>query len=489
VVTSPGPGEVEVYRPISGLAIAGLGFSIAYTALVVISALVALIQGAPLFLAGWMVFLAVLGACLSAGAIWRIRSSEGTRAGLKVAQWGLWLSIISGLGYTAYTSATAAAVKEQAKQFLTREDGGFFALMEKGELNAAFLLTKPFSQRTGVDPRNDEVMRRQFDSPLGQNPIGYLSKFESDNFVHVLQEGYKEKGAVTIEPLGVKEWSYAATGYKVVCRYRVTTPETTMEVQMTVQSTEHDSAGEGRKWFINWLESGWTTIEFTPAGNRMRELRNQSLTFADTWLKYLSRGQRGKAFLDTLDPQAGEAAARRLVALTSLQRAFPAPAAGPFAAGTLGLFAPDGEVAKFLYLPGYDRFIAGSFLKTEDARAMPGLPLKQAIADLKQALLGEQIATLPNVFRTGHRAGVGREDDTKYMLWDLVDGKELRIAHVFQVNLVEDVPGQGYYRFQGRGRLVVATPVPGDPRTTPFTPQWRILEVALDRVVPLPKGR
>jgi hypothetical protein len=480
---------VEVYRPISGLAIAGLGFSILYTALVVISALVALIQGEPLFLAGWMVFLAVLGACLSACALWRIRTSEGTRAGMKVAQWGLWLSVISGLGYTAYTTATAAAIKEQAKQFLTREDGGFFSLMEKGELNAAFLLTKPHSQRTGIDPRNDEVMRRQFDSPLGQSPTGYLSKFESDNFVHVLQQGYKEKGAVKVEPLGVKEWTYTATGYKVACRYRVTAPEVVLEVLMTVQSTEHDSAGEGRKWFINWLESGWTSIEFTPAGNRMRDLRFGSLAFVDGWIRELARGHRGKAFLDTLEPEPGKAAVRRLIALTTTQRAFPISLPGPFGAASLSAFAQDGELAKFLYLPGYDRFIqGGSFLKTDDVRALPGIPLKDAVADLRQAFVGEAAPTLPNVLRIGHRAGSGREDDPKYMLWDLVGQKELRIAHVFQVNLLEDATTKGY-RFVGLGRLVVATPIPGDPRTTSFEPHWRIQEVHLDRVLPLPRGR
>src|SRR5712691_7439167 len=118
----PQAGEPLVYRPISGLAVAGLALAGLYTALVIVSTLVALIQGIPFFLPGWVVLLAVAGACLSFLAQRHIQNSEDTRAGLALARWGFWLSIIAGLGYATYANVTGMALKSQANAFLMEKD-------------------------------------------------------------------------------------------------------------------------------------------------------------------------------------------------------------------------------------------------------------------------------------------------------------------------------------------------------------------------------
>jgi len=404
-----------VYRPVSGLAIAGLTFSALYTGMVLVSAVAALIQGAPFFLAGWMVLVAILGACLSVLAMWQIRQAEGTRAGLKVAQWGLWLSVLSGLGYTAYATATAAAVKEQANHFLTvaGEGAGFFPLLEKGDLYGAFLLTQTFARRAGSDPRDEEAMRKQFDGPLGVHPTGLLSQFLYHNVVRILQQAHLEQGPVTVEPSGVREWSYTAKGYKVVRDYRITTPEFAAEVLVVVQSSESDNAGEGRKWFVVWPEARLLNLEATPAGQKMHELRMSSQDFVDGCVKKLSDGQ-GRANFN---------------------------------------------------------------LKTDACRTPAAAPRAEIRADFQRTFQEEPAALLRLL----------KFDDPNFALWEMPEAGKLRITHGFQIGLLRDEAREN--RFMGRGRFVVETAVPGDPRTSEFTPQWRIVEVVLDRAAPMPRGK
>ena len=58
----------------------------------------------------------------------QIQNSEGTRAGAKLARLGIWLSLLSGLGYLSYYYVTGLALQSQANAFLMEksEDGGFF---------------------------------------------------------------------------------------------------------------------------------------------------------------------------------------------------------------------------------------------------------------------------------------------------------------------------------------------------------------------------
>src|SRR5262249_37684690 len=92
------PAEPLVYRPVSGLAIAGLIFAALYAAIVLFSVVLAFVRRQPFFLPGWMLTLAIAGAVLSFLALRQIRTSEGTRAGVPLARWGLWLSALFGVG-------------------------------------------------------------------------------------------------------------------------------------------------------------------------------------------------------------------------------------------------------------------------------------------------------------------------------------------------------------------------------------------------------
>jgi hypothetical protein len=414
LVAPPRPDDLQVYRPLSGLAIAGLALALLYVSLVLISSVAGLVQGAPFYWPGWMVLLAIAGAGLSLLALRQIRRSEGTRAGAKVAQWGLGLSVVAGLGYTAYDFATSVAVKQQANRFLMEagEDAGFFPLLEKGDVNAAFLLTQTYSRRSGANARDEVAMYRQFDTPMGPNPTGLLTQFNDSTLVRVFQQARLQQAAVQVEPAGARGWDYESKGYKVERRYRITTPEMTLEWILITQSTE--TGGAGRKWFVVWNQSHIASDRdhppvYSAAGEKLLEIRRQARTFLDSWLQGLKKQPLDAALIKFGD------------------LAFPVAADGPR--------------------------VRALFVQAFQDGPSPAPPYQFKM------------------------------EDAAYGLWEMTAAGRLQIAQRFQISLGGDSAPDGIH-YLGRGRIVVETAVPGDPRTTAFTPEWHVVRVELERAVP-----
>src|SRR5262249_24716015 len=144
------PAEPLVYRPLSGLAIAGLVCGALYALLVVSSILLAFFRREPFFIPSWMLALPIAGFVLALVGLRQIRESEGTRAGAGLAHWGLWLSGLSGLGAALFVWVSGLAIEKQANEFLMEKSStdrwsGFFPRLLEGDTNGAFLLTKPLN--------------------------------------------------------------------------------------------------------------------------------------------------------------------------------------------------------------------------------------------------------------------------------------------------------------------------------------------------------
>src|SRR4051794_15419988 len=100
------PQETLAYQPISTWAIAGFTLGALFTLLVLVSAVVGIIQGAPVFFPLWIMMFAIAGVVVSLIGQRHVQNSEGTRAGARLAQFGMWLSLISGLSYFSYNYFT-----------------------------------------------------------------------------------------------------------------------------------------------------------------------------------------------------------------------------------------------------------------------------------------------------------------------------------------------------------------------------------------------
>src|SRR2546425_1598889 len=114
----PSAEEPLAYQPLAALAVAGFAVSVLFAGIVTVGGFMALVRGQPFLLESWTLLLPLAGILLSYLGQVHIRQSEGTRAGLKLAQWGLGLNLSFGLGYFVYSLGTGLAIRQQAYSFL-----------------------------------------------------------------------------------------------------------------------------------------------------------------------------------------------------------------------------------------------------------------------------------------------------------------------------------------------------------------------------------
>lgn len=296
----PPPAKTEVleYRPISAWAIAGLIVSVVFTILVLGSVVFALRAGTPLFLSVSVLLIAFVGAALSFVGQRQIALSEGTRAGAMLASWGLWLSVVSGLGFFVFYHFTQLALVNQSNSFLLDKgadtaDGlptsGFFPYLlgaaggNSADLNRAFLLTLSPAYRAG-DPTDDKKMAMMFDVD-NKDVRGKLSQFRDHYLVRAIMAADPE--AVKIVPLGVQKWDFDAGSYQVIRTYAIETPEVHLECTLMTFSTEAEE-GERRKWFVVLPQPKDKKKEqLTELGKSMHEVRGSVHAIVDKWRRVI----------------------------------------------------------------------------------------------------------------------------------------------------------------------------------------------------------
>ncbi|MCI0642658.1 MAG: hypothetical protein L0Y72_16165 [Gemmataceae bacterium] len=309
---SSAPAAAE-YRPLSGAAVGGFILGSVFAGILVLATLIALIQGQPLFLPTWALALAVAGGVLSFVGQIHIRNSEGTRAGMKLARWGLGLCVFLGLGYFAYNFVTGLALTKQANDFMMEaldEHSGFFPTLRKGgenerDFHQAFLLTLPMTSRIGARPEDGKRMRSQFDQSTTEGQPGQLSAFRRMPLAGLMMS-YPNPKDSPVEPLGVKEWHYEGRSYVVTRSYRISTPEVTVEILVPVQSTEGAEEGDARRWFAAMPKGQILKEVPTDLGKGLQYLRFQAREHVDQWLIKLNMGSsfEGYSEKDTPDWEA-----------------------------------------------------------------------------------------------------------------------------------------------------------------------------------------
>lgn len=365
VDVSDRPVDPAGYRPLSGMAIAGFAMAIAYALLVLVGGFTALKQGTPLLLGGWS-FVPFLAVALSLGAWVQISRSEGTRAGMMLARWGLYIGLFFGVGYQAYYAATYFAVREQAHQFTE----GWLNLIRQGRLNQAFLLTQEVPVRQGVNPEDEAAMLIRFDqlNPALGGSHGLLTHFREHDLARVLRQGGAE---ATITPLGVTTWDHRGGAYYMRRAYRVHTMEGDFTFEVSVQGGDSPTGEAGkRQWHVIWPEMRLSEVALNDLGNERDYLRRQSRVFLQLWSDKLNQGRIEDAYLDCVE--AGKRAALRRTYSTSVAAAYvlfgmrPGGIMPPTAMLTFAC-SLNADMARELYLPGFASFASG-FVHVEEGK-------------------------------------------------------------------------------------------------------------------------
>jgi hypothetical protein len=146
------------------------------------------------------------------------------------------------------------------------------------QFNTAFLLTLPPNSRTAA-PEAEKKMREVYDPSTKEGP-GRLTQFREGMFGRLF---YKHLGKdAEITPLAVQDWRYEQRSYKIYRTYRIKTKEVEMDIMLPVFSVEPESAGQGRKWFVNMREFYpiKDSKRLTRLGEGVGDLRQQ----ASEWL-------------------------------------------------------------------------------------------------------------------------------------------------------------------------------------------------------------
>ena len=272
----------EAYRPLSGLALGGFLMSSIFAGLVLFSAAVGLVKGAPIFYPLWILLFAIIGFALCYSGMNQINNSEGTRSGMWLARYGMGMTLFAGLGYAAYYVAIGMAVARQADEFLMAADAdadrGFFQHVVRGgksqaELNIAFLQTLPAPGRAKIRPDDEDAFRASYDQTVGDASAGNVSQFRSHYMVRMLGRASGDK---VVESLGVRDWTHEKSSYKVSRNYLLRTPEAELDMTIFIESSEAEVAGQHRKWFVNFRKSITNTRTLTPLGKAVEELSNQA---------------------------------------------------------------------------------------------------------------------------------------------------------------------------------------------------------------------
>ena len=447
------------YRPLALAAIAGFSLAALYAAFLVVCFLAAWFAGTPLLMSAVTLLVPLAALVVSALGWLQVQRSEGTRAGAKLALWGMALSALFGLTYSAYLFASFAALRQQAERFADN----WLGLVREHKYDEAFRLTREPGER----PREGAGLRRElelrFNSGPDGGPPGPFTFFGEANLTRLLNHGVTaEDGADTqITPLGAQSWEYKNGGYQLLLVYDVRTPAGSAEVQLTLRGTERK--GEPRLWTVLLNDSGMTprqTDSPPPLQGRLMELRESSSTFLQDWLKKLGDGRLGEAYLDTQDP--GRRAALRAEydarQLAGAVGAAPDPARGALLA--------DPEAARRLYLPGYREFTRGDLVQAAPDTFWADERLRQEIPDTTRKLFEKPAELLvPSV----------RLNPVFLPLWTRQDGR-LRFYHDVTLTVLR--------RYVVVGWFVVETDARALDDTNP-NPPWRLtaLELATGRTL------
>jgi hypothetical protein len=294
-------GEEHDYHPLSILAIAALGVAILYAVVMAIIACVAFIQQRPLILGVWTSVIPIAGAALALVAWLQIQRSEGALVGRKLALAGGAICMLVGLVYWSYFLATLLAVRQGANAV----SRAWIDNVAKGNLATAYwyILNPGVRPNLPANPENDVGFRNTLEFRFnggGEAGVASFSQFCRRDEVHfVLQAGQDLK----VEPLGVTSWEYVGTGYVVKQSYRLTGPQGTVEMEMTIHGDEA-RRGEfvGRQWYIEpeQLALDAKTLRLTPDGQHALNLSVEARNYGDGWIGKLGNRELESAFLDTV---------------------------------------------------------------------------------------------------------------------------------------------------------------------------------------------
>lgn len=271
------PPADETYRPLSLLAVIGLGVSL-------LSSLI------YLFGSEWLFFLPVLGFILSAVALHRIKRSDNALAGAGIARFGMAFGLVIGLSWLTMQITMTLVLQHEASTFLER----WLECVRDGKDGLAFIATVRPSSRPAeltaedLEPR---MLRAKYPSPVG----AAYDLFLASPIAELLLRGGKD---ISWQRLGITEYFYYEGSWYFKQRYRVKTPEVEADFIFTTVSDQVDRpTGPRREWRVDINNSKMLSENSvtTPYGLELSQARSEAFRVLGQWINYIAFANKEKA--------------------------------------------------------------------------------------------------------------------------------------------------------------------------------------------------
>jgi hypothetical protein len=440
---APPPVSAEPYRPLSLMAIAGFALALAYSLYIGGYALFTFFSGDLLFNASWTALLPLTVVIVCAIGRRAVLNSEGTLGGLRLANWGLGLTVVFALAYWSYHAATFLALRQQAAAFAEKH---FLAALAKGKVEEAFLTTWT-PPRPVVRPSD---LREFVESNLNARPsakkAGRFTEFDSLEYVRLLRMG-GDQTRLTLKTTGTPSADKAKM--RVPLLYHVDTPVKSFDLLVTLYASEvHTKDVSGRQWQV--YDGGTymvpTSAEWNPEGIRLfAKAEPEARRVARVWVKKLTEENDNEgAYLETLLP------ARRAALQPKVK--------GRSDAELQKAAETDADVRE--YVNGLNEFRGGSIVRAEPGTFWAATPVRDQV-----------IASVKKRFRPDGRAEQWMTVANPIPAW-LEDGKTVRFD--YDVDLK-------FPTCTGTARITVEADADVVAKTATDLEDWRVVRMDLLR--------
>jgi len=277
------PVEGEGYKPISGLAIAAFVASIVGAIAVTGMFIASRLSGKPTY-QPLLLLPALIGLALAIAARWQIRSSDGTRLGIRFANAAIWIAVVFGVSYLTHIVVIELAIRNQARQFTE----AWVKKVATGPIETAFLDVLLPAQRNSFQPNDIDKIRQRFGSEM--------HPFRINEIVRMLQRAGKN---YELTPRGLKEWDLMDGGLAVKQLFDLRTPEGKYELILPVYGRDIPELG-GRQWLLQLKGADIKDRQTTSLGRLILDVQVESHLFLYQWVDEINRGKLFDAFLKTL---------------------------------------------------------------------------------------------------------------------------------------------------------------------------------------------
>jgi len=259
---SASPPEPAAYRPISALAVAALLVG-TLTALLLVGFCISAAATHRPFISPFMMLLAITSLGLAVAAKIQLARSQGTRAGSSLANFSLFLSLITSLGYMAYWFAIDLSVRQQSTAVAEK----WLDYLQKNKPELAFRLTRDPGQQKSI-PEEADAIRRRFGNVD-------LSLFTRSDIPRLFRT-WPDQSEVSFD--GVHNWETTGNGLQAELNFSLRFPEGIYPITVTTLGSDDPDTGS-RVWQVSFHTTGLKKNEqrLTTLGKLIYELQFKSV--------------------------------------------------------------------------------------------------------------------------------------------------------------------------------------------------------------------